>query len=211
MSAARGASGIDGTAPLAAFGFTTTIGRWSSREAFELGGAGGTAFGSQRVASHVRPLARGRVSATIAWLGASADLAAVLGGETRSADGMAAVGRARLGRVDGVRLLANVAARDGIDPVLARALVDAPLEPASGFLVQEGTTGGAGIVIPWARAVTTSVGADADVTRRELVAARAGLELRDRCGCLTLRVLGAHRLGREGVDVWLALDFAADR
>jgi hypothetical protein len=38
-----------------------------------------------------------------------------------------------------------------------------------------------------------------------------GIELRDRCGCLTLRVMGAHRLGREGVDVWVALDFAADR
>ena len=48
-------------------------------------------------------------------------------------------------------------------------------------------------------------------TRRELVAARAGLELRDRCGCLTLRVMGSHRIGRDGVDVWVALDFAADR
>jgi hypothetical protein len=117
----------------------------------------------------------------------------------------------RLGPNAGVRLLANVATRDGLDPVLARALLDAPLEPASGFLVAEGTTGGAGVVVPWSHAVTTSVGADGDATHRELVAARAGLELRDRCGCLTLRVLGAHRLGREGVDVWLALDFAADR
>jgi hypothetical protein len=77
--------------------------------------------------------------------------------------------------------------------------------------VAEGTTGGAGLVVPWAHAVATSVGADGDFTHRELVAARAGVELRDRCGCVTLRVMGAHRLGREGVDVWLALDFAADR
>jgi hypothetical protein len=211
MSAGRGALGIDGTAPLAVGGFTSTVGRWSSREAFEIGGAGGTAFGSLRTTSRVRPLARARAAASLAWFGASADVATVLGGARETADGFGAVGRARLGRLDGLRLLANVAARDGIDPVLARALVDAPLEPASGFLIQEGTTGGAGVVIPWARAVTTSFGADGDLTHRELVAARAGLELRDRCGCLTLRVLGAHRLGREGVDVWLALDFAADR
>ena len=211
MSAARGASGIDGTAPVATVGFTTTLGRWSSREAVELGGAGGFAFGSRLTSLRARPLARGRAAATLSWLGLSGDVATVRGGDSDVENGFAAVGRIRLGQSDGVRVLTNVAARDGLDPVLARALVDAPLEPASGFLVGEGTTGGAGLAVPWGRAVTTSVGADGDLTRRELVAARAGVELRDRCGCLTLRVMGAHRLGREGVDVWLALDFAADR
>jgi hypothetical protein len=217
MSAARGASGIDGTATLLDAGFTTTVGRWSSREAFELGAVAGTAFGSRGDPSRALPLARGRAAATLLWFGASGDVATVLGGESDAAvargtsNGFAAVGRTRLGKADGLRLLANVASRDGIDPVLARALVDAPFEPASGFLAQDGTTGGAGLVVPWARAVTTSIGADGDATHRELVAARAGVELRDRCGCLTLRVMGAHRIGREGVDVWLALDFAADR
>jgi hypothetical protein len=217
MSPARGASGIDGTTTLLDAGVTTTIGRWSSREAFELGLVGGAAFGARGDPARALPLARGRAAATLVWLGASADVATVLGGESDAAlssgtsNGFAAVGRARLGTADGLRLLANVAARAGIDPVLARAVVDAPLEPASGFLVQAGTTGGAGLVVPWARAVTTSIGADGDATRRELVAARAGIEIRDRCGCLTLRVMGAHRIGRDGVDVWLALDFAGDR
>ena len=217
MSPARSASGIDGTTTLLDAGITTTVGRWSSKEAFELGLVGGAAFGARGDPARALPLARGRAAATLVWLGASADVASVLGGESDAAlssgtsNGFAAVGRARLGRADGLRLLANVAARAGIDPVLARAVVDAPLEPASGFLVQEGTTGGAGLVVPWVHAVTTSIGADGDATRRELVAARAGIELRDRCGCFTLRVMGAHRIGREGVDVWLALDFAADR
>jgi hypothetical protein len=211
ISPARGGSGVDGTAALVDGGFTSTVGRWSSREALELGGVAGAAFGSDRVPSRVRPLVRGRAAATLAWLGASADLAAVLGGDTPASNGFAAVGRIRLGKSDGVRLLSNVAARDGIDPVLARALVDAPLEPAAGFLVSEGTTGGAGLVVPWSHAVSTSVGADGDATHKELVAARAGVELRDRCGCLTLRVMGAHRLGRDGVDLWLALDFAPER
>ncbi len=211
MPAARGASGVLGTAPLATAGFTTTVGRWSSREAVELGGAGGLAFGARRTSLPVRPLARGRVAASLAWLGFGGDVAAVRGGDVAAQNGVAAVGRLRIGASDGLRLLTNVAIRDGLDPILARALVDAPLEPASGFLVGEGTTGGAGVIVPWSRAVTTSVGADGDATRRELIGARAGVELRDRCGCVTLRVMGAHRLGREGVDVWLALDFAADR
>lgn len=217
LSPARSASAIDGTAPLANGGFTTTLGRWGLREALELGAAAGGAGGARAALSGVRPLARGRASATLRWFGASGDVARVFGQSDGPdvafgrASGFAAVGRVRLGKTDGLRLLGNVAARDGIDPVLARALVDAPLEPAAGFLVQEGTTGGAGVVVPWSHAVTTSVGADGDATRRELVAARAGVELRDKCGCLTLRVQGSHRIGRDGVDVWLSLDFAADR
>jgi hypothetical protein len=212
-SPARGASAVDGTAPLAQAGLVTTLGRWGAREAFELAVAGGGAGGERAVASGVRPLARARVAATLSWLGASADVSHVFDDPSAidRAGGFAGVGRLRLGLRDGIRLLTNVAARDGIDPVLARALVDAPLEPAAGFLAQTGTTGGAGIVVPWSRVLTTSLGADGDASRRELVAARAGIEVRDRCGCLTLRVTGAQRLGREGVDVWLALDFAADR
>ena len=112
---------------------------------------------------------------------------------------------------DGARVVANVATREGIDPVLARSLTDASVESPGGFLLREGTTGGAGLVIPWARAFTTSAGIDADVTTKELVAARGGIELRDRCNCITLRANGSHRLGRDGVDVWLSIDFAADR
>ena len=66
-------------------------------------------------------------------------------------------------------------------------------------------------MIPWSQMVTTSVGADVDASRQELVAARAAVELRDRCGCLTLRAMSSHRIGRDGVDVWIALDFLAGR
>lgn len=216
LSPARGASAVDGTAPLAHAGFATTLGRWGARDAFELGMSAGGAGGARAVASGVRPLARGRASASLAWVGLATDVARVFGEADSArgagrASGTAVVARLRLGAREGLRLLANVAAREGIDPVLARALVDAPLEPASGFLTQTGTTGGAGLVVPWSRWLTTSIGADGDATHQELVAARAGIELRDRCGCLTLRTMGAHRLGREGVDVWVALDFAADR
>ncbi|MCW5831780.1 MAG: hypothetical protein KIS78_04925 [Labilithrix sp.] len=54
------------------------------------------------------------------------------------------------------------------------------------------------------------MGVDADATTRELVGARA-VELRDRCRCVTLRANGSQRVGRDGVDVWITFDFAADR
>lgn len=198
---------IDGTASTSSAGITSSLGRWARRGALDVTLAGGAAYGSRATESGVRPLFRGRASTSLGWLGATADAADVEGG-TR---GHVVVARVRLGPSNGLRLLANVADRMGVDPVLARALADAPLESSAGFLSREGTTGGAGLVVPWSRALTTSVGADGDAGARELVAARGGIEVRDRCGCLTFRVNGSHRIGRPGVDVWLAIDFAADR
>ena len=207
LSAARGGSAVNGTAPIADVGVDETLGRWGTRDAFTIGGAVGSAFGARATAVGVRPLARARASASMTYFAATGELAEVLA----SPGGQVGIARVRLGKSDGVRILANVAARDGVDPVLARALVDAPLEPAAGFLTEEGTTGGAGLVVPWTRWLTTSVGADGDAVTNDLVAVRGGVELRDRCGCLTLRANASHRVGREGVDVWIALDFAADR
>ncbi len=207
----RGLATLDGTAPLAHAGLKTTLGRWGRREALELVASGGGAFGSNEVT--VRPLARGRVGASFLWLGAAVETGHVIAYESEvpGRGGSAVVARLRIGRADGPRVLGNVATRDGIDPVLARAITEAPLEAPAGFLSREGTTGGASLVVPWTKSVTTSVGADGDATAQELVAARGGVELRDRCGCVTLRANGAHRIGRDGVDVWLAIDFAADR
>lgn len=198
---------IDGTSPVATAGVTSTLGRWAKRTSLDALLAAGAAYGSVDVASRVRPLVRGRLSASLDWFGASAEGAHVRG-DDRPEDGTAIVGRVRVGRASGLRVLANVAARDGLDPVLARLLTDAPLEAPAGFLVREGTTGGAGVVVPWSRVVATSAGADADATKGELVAARGAVELRDTCGCITLRVNGSHRIGRPGVDVWLVIDFA---
>lgn len=205
----RSAAAIEGTAQLATGGLATSLGRWGSKEALDALVAGGIAFGANL--DVVRALVRGRLALSTRPIGASADVGLVTSGEGGPANGVAMASRVRLGPQDGVRVLVNAASRDRVDPLLARALVDAPLEPASGFLVAEGTTGAAGLVIPWSRVVTTSAGADADLTAGELVAARGGIELRDRCGCLTIRLNGAHRVGRTGVDVWLAIDFASDR
>ena len=119
------------------------------------------------------------------------------------------VARVRVGAVDGIHLTLLAAERDGIDPVAARALTDAPVEPSGGFLASSGWTVGARARIPWTSWLATTGGADGDLTAQVLVAARGGIELRDHCGCLVVRANGAHRIGRDGVDVWVTIDLAA--
>lgn len=206
----RGMGTLEGTAPILRGGLATSLGRWSARESADLEVSGGGAFASDAAPSGVRPLLRARGAASSRFVGMTLD-AAVVAGERSLEGARAGVARVRAGSLEGLRVLANVAARAGGDPVLARALTDAPLEPSAGFLQREGTTGGASLVVPWTAQVTTSGGADLDLGEGELVAARGSVELRDRCKCVTLRASGAHRIGRRGVDVWLALDFATNR
>ena len=122
--------------------------------------------------------------------------------------GSAFVARARTGALESLHLGVNVAARAGVDPIAARLLTDAPLEPSAGFFATEGWTGGGNVTIPWTTWLSTSAGGDVDLTSQLLVAARGGIELRDKCQCLAIRLAGAHRVGREGIDVWLSLDLA---
>lgn len=204
----RGIASVAGTAPVAEAGVRTALGRWGKRDALELTLAGGTSAGADVAPSGLAPLARSRLAATFDAFGGQVETAHVGG---NGAAGNAVVARSRLGQSDGLRLLANVAVRTGLEPVLARALTEASLESPAGFLAREGTTGGASVAVPWARALTTIAGADADLTRTELVAARAGIELRDRCNCVLLRANGSHRIGRSGVDVWVTIDFVAGR
>jgi hypothetical protein len=179
----------------------SAIGRWGARAGSEIEAS----FGALGDASRARLMARWRGATTTKWIGTGADVARVFPGVTPA--GVAAISHYRLGEADGVHLGVLVAVRYGIDPVAARALTDAPLEPSSGLLAQEGWTGGSRLSIPWTRTVTTSVGADGDLSARELLAARGSVELRDPCGCLVVRAAGGHRLGRPGVDVGVTLDF----
>jgi hypothetical protein len=202
----RGLAAFGGTAPVTDAGVNTSLGHWGHRDAIEVMAAGGAAYGIG--ADSILPLARTRLSATFTGVGGQLETAHVAG---RSPFGHAVVTRLRIGHDDGLRLLTNVAMRDSIDPVLARALTDPTTEAPAGWLAREGTTGGAGVVVPWTRSISTSAAVDADLTHTELVAARGGIELRDQCHCLVVRATAAHRIGREGVDVWLALDFTTDR
>ncbi len=190
----------DGGAWAAAAGWSNAFARWGSRSSGQLDASAG-AVGDAR---ETLPALRARAAVTGAWIGLRADFARVLLSPER--DGGAFVARGRIGPSTGLHLTAHVAERDGLDPLIARALTDAPLEPASGFLAAAGWTGGARVAVPLGSRITTRAGADVDLDARQLVAALGALELHDPCGCVVVRATAAHRIGRDGVDVWVTVD-----
>ncbi len=208
----RGRADVHGSAYFSEVGMSSALGRWAAGDGFEAsvsGGAVGTddaavvsATGEKNFAP--LPAVRWRASASERWFGLGGEGAHILGG----VPGTAVVARARVGQVDGLRLGATIAERNGVDPVLARLLTDAPLEPSSGFLSADGWTGGARVSVPWSAYVLTRAGVDADLSARLITAARASIEIRDKCDCIALRASGAHRLGRPGTDVWVTIDLA---
>ena len=210
VPAGRGMTVPGGGAWIAAVGWSNAFGRWAARTAAVLDVSAGAVGDDRSALAALR--ARASASAPLASL--QADFARVAGpvdasSGTPSASGGALVARGRLGPANGLHLTANVAERDGVDPVVARALVDAPLEPASGFLALPGWTGGARLAVPVGPRITARGGADADFSApggAQLVAAVGALELHDPCGCVVVRATAAHRIGRDGVDVWLTVD-----
>lgn len=185
-------------------GVASALGRFAARDGVEadlragvaLGDAGGT-------------VARARVAATGDLFGASLEGGAQLAWADRtrgaSSEGVAGTARARLGHVDGLRLEGHVGGRSAIDPVLARLLGPERTPPLAMFAAP-GASVGAGVVAPLGARVTARGGADVDLSTGLLVGTRGSVALRDACGCVTLQLFGSERLGRDGVDVWLALD-----
>lgn len=173
------------------------LGRWGARDGAELEIAGGYALGDVRA-----PIARARLAASGDLLGASAESGARLDGDR----GVAVSSRVRLGKEFGLRLEGRASGRAGIDPTLARALAPSMREAASAYFAASGFSAGGSLAIPWAHFITTRGGADVDLTTGSLLGTSGSIDLRDACGCVTLRLFGSHRIGRDGVDVWLALD-----
>lgn len=198
VAAGRGLAVVTGSALVAEVGLKTALGRWGRGDAVELDGAVGS------IATHdtLRTAARWRLAATSGLVGLSAEGAHVFG------EGDAVLARLRLGAMDRFGFRAHVAERRGLDPTVARALSDAPLAAPLGYLTKEGLSGGVGVSIPWASFLATRGGVDWDFEGPLVTAAWATIELRDKCGCFRVRINGAHRLGREGVDVWLGIDLA---
>ncbi len=216
----RGLAVASGTAWTAEAGASTAIARWGRGDGAELHVTTGA------VASDVHPEAAVRWRGAATWrafgLGAEGGHVIRLGRQVSgvSGTGSAVATHARVGAADGLHLGASVAGRQGVDPILARLLTDAPLEPSAGFFAAEGWTGGARVAIPFSRTFLTRAGADMDLGERVLLAARGSIEVRDSCECVAVRVTGAHRLGRvvpgqagagAGVDVWLTIDLAPGR
>jgi hypothetical protein len=209
---------VSGVAWIADGGIATTIGRWAAREGIEVRASAGAAASATETTV---PVVRWRAAASFPWLGLGAEGAHVLGGEAvilpegtavaplpgapLSEPGYALAARLRVGPLTSLHLGVNVAGREGVDPVLARALTDAPLPATMGFLAEGGWTGGARLSVPLTRYLTARGGADADLTAKTLLAARGALEFHDPCGCVVIAANGAERIGRPGVDVWLTV------
>jgi len=197
LGAVRGAAWTAGT------GIATSVGRWGKRDGLEAEGDVGVVGAS----SDVLPVIRWRAAANASLVGLGGEGAHVLG----AGSGTALTARARVGRIDGLKVALLASGRDGVDPIVARALTDAPLEPSSGMLAADGWTGGARASIPLGPYVTTQAGADADLTRATLLAVRGAVELRERCRCVAVRAIAMARVGRPGVDVWVTIDLAPAR
>ncbi len=196
----------EGAAWIGAAGWSNTVGRIGSRAAMDVDVAGG-AIGDS---SGVRPLLRARAAIGGPWLGLRVDFARVM--QVTSLDaaqsGGAFIGSARFGPSSGLHIAAHAAERDGVDPYVARALVDVPFAAASGFLSSPGWTGGADLGVPFGARITARGGADVDLGAGELVAALGSLELHDPCNCVVVRATAAHRIGRDGVDAWVSVDLS---
>jgi hypothetical protein len=201
-----------GGAWVAGAGFRTSLGQWGGRRGLELGGDVGGVGGEQQPASLA---VRWRAAASAPYVGLGAEGADVAGspqpGSTSEGWGHAVTARARLGSTRSVSVALLVAGRDGVDPVLARALTDAPLAASYGFLATTGWTSGARVTVPITALVTARGGVDGDLTLDRLVAAHGALEVHDRCRCVVVRLSAAERLGRDGVDVWLSVDLVPAR
>lgn len=182
----------------------TDLGRWGVRKAISLWWRGGV-IGD---AADVLGASSARIAGELGWVALSAQAAVTADPSARAQSGRAGSTNVRVGKRDGLRIGVNAAHRSGVDPAKARLLEDSESSAGLGYVARSGWTGGAGLVVPWSRLVSTLGRVDMDLESKSLIAARAGVEIRDRCDCLALRLVGANRMGREGVDVWLGIDFA---
>ena len=193
--------GVRGTAWLADAGMKSALGQWGTRRGLELGGDVGGVGGDQQASALVVRW-RAAASGSLLAMGAEgADVAAPAGGW-----GHALTARARVGTARSLSVGFLVAGRDGVDPVTARALTDAPLASSQGYLATEGWTAGARLTLPITQLITARGGVDGDLSAERLVATRGSIEVHDRCDCVAVRLSAAERLGRDGVDVWLSVD-----
>ncbi len=184
----------------------TALARWAKGDGLELeANAGGIVDDS----GTTRAVLRWRALASTRYFGLSGEGAHVVSSASDS-NGDAFIARMRIGFSErdagGPSLTAHLAARDGIDPVAARLVTDAAIEPAAGMLATAGYSGGVRASVPWTRWLTTRGGVDMDLSALVLTAATGSVELRDKCGCFRIRFSASHRIGRDGVDVWTTID-----
>lgn len=198
----RGSQLNDDRSFLAAGGFDTSLGERSSRQALGLT----LRAGALSHASETQAVGLARVSADARYLGIAQSFAAL---GPSAAPAMVSLSRARLGRADGLHLLARADGASNGSPARARVLFDESwFDPARPFLDRDGWSAGSELSVPWTRAFSTTASVDYDLTSRELLATWGGFGYRHPCGCLAVASFVGHRVGRGGFDAWLGFDLA---
>ena len=113
----------------------------------------------------------------------------------------------RLGAPESWHIRTRVDGRRGAAVAEGNWLSSQPWQGATGtWFDVEGWSTGVDVGIPWANWLATSLGGDADLSRRELLGIRADVGYRHPCGCLALLAHGRQRLGRPGYDVGVGVD-----
>ncbi len=207
---------VPGASWIAAAGLSTALGRYAG-PALRLdarAGATGDGAGGSRGLLHARLGVDTLVAAAAieaAAVGEDAGASPAVS-TTASAPSAALLGRLRLGAVSGPWLRLDAAAQAGHAAGEARAVAAGAWAALPGddlaYLATPGWTGAAEGSVPWTRAIRTTARADVDLSARTLLAVRGLAEYRHPCGCFGLGLVGAHRVGRSGVDVALSLDLA---
>jgi hypothetical protein len=193
--------GMHGTVGLADAGFRTSVGEWGARRGVEVGLDAGGVYGDAQPGTLA---VRWRGAASTTWVGLGAEGSDVAGPAGGFGHAMSA--RLRVGPTRSLSVALLVAGRDGVDPVVARALTDAPLATSYGSLATTGWTSGARLTFPITPLVTARGGVDGDLTAQRLLGWRGSLEIHDHCQCVALRLSASERWGRDGVDVWASVD-----
>ncbi|HET9933532.1 MAG TPA: hypothetical protein VFQ35_22660 [Polyangiaceae bacterium] len=147
------------------------------------------------------PVLAGRLRADAAWVRASAEARALP--EHSSADALL---RLELGAEDSLRVGGHVEGARGDVTAASGVFSDDFSLPANARFDRSGFSGGARVHVPFGPRISTSGGAEFDVSRSEVLAWWGQLRYRHPCRCMSLSVLGAHRTGRSGVDVGVNLE-----
>lgn len=191
-----------------AAGVRSALGPVASRSAGSLELTGG----GLSVRERLLPGAQARLTVRASWAALSAQGGWLAEDAAGQPGAVFAEAHGRVGAEDGVRVHARVAHGSTSDASAATRLSDGGADTPAPLLTRAGTSVGGRGVLPVARRVSLSGGAEGSVAPTPtLLGAYGAVELRDACECLLVRAVGSGRLGRPGVDVWLTLEVLTDR
>jgi hypothetical protein len=193
----------DDVAGLVGGGFESALGSRESATGWEATVAGGAWIGRRGAV----PLVRMTQIASARWIGFVSE-AVARKSDLGNVDFMH-TSRARFGTSEGPRLDVRVASQRGQDLRLARWLSGSGRELGGEWLAYGGTSGGVSVSVP-VSFLRASAGADGSLDEPHLLGARGEVAAHDRCGCFVIRSGISHRIGREGVDVWVVVDFGSN-